>query len=129
MTQFELLKWVHLLAAATWTGGMIVLAVLVGAARKADTDIEHLRLMARTFGWVSWAAMAIAIGTGVANYTSLGLEWSRFSLKGTLIALSIGLALWHQITAKRLSPAVRGMGQAMILALAVAIFGAAVVLV
>jgi uncharacterized membrane protein len=129
VTQFELLKWIHLLAAATWTGGMIVLAVLVGAARKAGTDIEHLRLMARTFGWVSWAAMVIALLTGFANYTSLGLEWSRFSLKGTLIALSIGLALWHQVTAKRLSPAVRGVGQAAILILAIAIFGTAVVLV
>jgi uncharacterized membrane protein len=129
MTQFELLKWIHLLAAAVWTGGMIVLAFLVAAIRRANTDIEVLRLMARTFAWVSWTAMAIAILTGFANYTTLGLPWSRFSLKGTLIALSIAIALWHQLTAKRISPAVRGIGQAVILILAIAIFGAAVVLV
>jgi putative copper export protein len=129
MTQFELLKWIHLLAAAVWTGGMIVLAVLVGATRRAKIDIEVLRLMARTFAWVSWVVMAIAILTGFANYTSLGLPWSRFTLKGTLIALSIAIALWHQVTAKRTSPAVRGFGQAVILVLAVLIFGAAVVLI
>jgi uncharacterized membrane protein len=129
MTQFELLKWVHLLAAAVWTGGMIVLAFLVIAIRKTTSDIEVLRAMARTFAWVSWAAMAAAVVTGIINYTSLALPWSRFSLKGTLIILSIALALWHQLTAKRSSPAVRGIGQAMILILAVAIFGAAVVLV
>jgi uncharacterized membrane protein len=129
MTQFELLKWVHLLAAAVWTGGMIVLAFLVIAIRKTTSDIEVLRSMARTFAWVSWAAMAAAVVTGIINYTSLALPWSRFSLKGTLIILSIALALWHQLTAKRSSPAVRGIGQAMILILAVAIFGAAVVLV
>jgi uncharacterized membrane protein len=129
MTQFELLKWVHLLAAAVWTGGMIVLAFLVIAIRKTTSDIEVLRSMARTFAWVSWAAMAAAVITGIINYTSLALPWSRFSLKGTLIILSIALALWHQLTAKRSSPAVRGIGQAMILILAVAIFGAAVVLV
>jgi putative copper export protein len=129
MTQFELLKWIHLLAAAVWTGGMIVLAFLVMAIRKAGTDIEVLRLMARTFAWVSWTAMAIAILTGFANYTSLGLAWSRFSLKGTLIILSIAMALWHQLTARHSSPALRGIGQGVILILAVAIFGAAVVLV
>ena len=129
MTQFELLKWVHLLAAAVWTGGMIVLAFLVIAIRKTTSDIEVLRSMARAFAWVSWAAMAAAVVTGIINYTSLSLPWSRFSLKGTLIILSIALALWHQLTAKRSSPAVRGIGQALILILAVAIFGAAVVLV
>jgi putative copper export protein len=129
MTEFELLKWLHLLAAAVWTGGMIVLAVLVAAARRANTDIEVIRLLARTFAWVSWVAMAVAILTGLINYTTLGLGWSRFSLKGTLIVLSIALALWHQLTAKRISPAVRGIGQAVILILAVAIFGAAVVLI
>ncbi len=129
MTQFELLKWTHLLAAAVWTGGMIVLAFLIGAIRKANTDIEVLRLMARTFAWVSWVAMAIAVVTGIINYTDLGLGWSRFSLKGTLIILSIAIALWHQLTAKHSSPAVRGIGQGVILLLAVAIFGAAVVLV
>jgi uncharacterized membrane protein len=129
MSQFELLKWIHLLAAAVWTGGMIVLAFLVVAIRKTTSDIEVLRGMARTFAWVSWGAMAIAILTGIVNYTSLGLGWSRFSLKGTLIILSVALALWHQLTAKHSSPAVRGLGQAVILILAVAIFGAAVVLV
>ncbi len=44
-------------------------------------------------------------------------------------ALSIALALWHQLTAKRTSPAVRGIGQGVILILAVLIFGAAVVLI
>lgn len=129
MSQFELLKWMHLLAAGVWTGGMIVFAILVGALRKADADISTLRVMARAFAWASWAAMAVAALTGFANYSSLGVAWSRFTLKGSLIALSIGLAIWHQLTAKRTSPVVRGIGQAVILVLSIAVFGAAVVLV
>lgn len=129
MSEYELLKWIHLISAAVWTGGMIVLAILVAALRKADGDIVTLRLLARVFGRVSWAAMAVALLTGFLNYTSLGLGWRRFELKGALIALSIGLALWHQVTAKRTSPTIRGIGQAVILILAVAIFGAAVVLI
>jgi uncharacterized membrane protein len=129
VTLFELLKWLHLVAAAVWTGGMIVLAILIAAVRKADGDISTLRVLARAFAWASWVAMAVAVGTGIVNYTSLALPWSHFSLKGTLIALSIAIALWHQVTAKRTSPAVRGIGQAVILILAIAIFGAATVLV
>lgn len=129
MSGFELLKWAHLIAASVWTGGMIVLAVLMMGVRKAGSDIDTIRALARSFALVSWIAMATALVTGVALFTDLGLDWASFSLKGTLIALSIGLAIWHQLTAKRMSPAARGIGQTVILVLAIAIFGAAVILV
>ncbi len=129
MTEFELLKWVHLLGAATWTGGLIVLAFLVGAARKADADVEILRALARRFGVVSWTAMAVAVLAGFRMYVLIGLPWAGFALKGTLIALSIGVALFHHLTARRTSPAMRGLQQAIILALAIGIFGAAVTVV
>jgi putative copper export protein len=128
MTEFELLKWIHLLAAATWTGGLIVLAFLVGAARKAGADVEILRVLARRFGVVSWTAMAVAVLAGLRLYTLIGLPWADFALKGTLIALSIGVSLFHHFTARRTSPAMRGLQQAIILVLAVGIFGAAVLL-
>lgn len=128
MTEFEVLKWVHLLAAATWTGGLIVLAFLVGAARKAGADTEVLRSIARRFGVVSWSAMAIAVLAGLRLYTLIGLPWADFALKGTLIALSIGISLFHHLTARRTSPAMRGIQQGLILLLAIGIFGAAVVL-
>jgi len=128
MTEFEVLKWVHLLAAATWTGGLIVLAFLVGAARKAGADTEVLRAIARRFGIVSWSAMAIAVLAGLRLYALIGLPWADFALKGTLIALSIGISLFHHLTARRTSPAMRGIQQGLILLLAIGIFGAAVVL-
>jgi uncharacterized membrane protein len=129
MTEFELFKWVHLLAAATWTGGLIVLAFVVASARKAGAGVEILRAVARRFGVVSWTAMAVAVLAGLRLYTLVGLPWSDFALKGTLIALSIGISLFHHFTARRTSPALRGLQQAVILVLAVGIFGAAVSLV
>jgi len=129
VTEFEFLKWVHLLAAATWTGGLIVLAFLVGAARKAGADVEILRVLARRFGVVSWTAMAVAVLAGLRLYTLTGRPWADLALKGTLIALSVGVSLLHHFTARRSSPAMRGVQQVIILALAVGIFGAAVVLV
>ena len=129
MTTYELVKWVHLLAAAVWTGGLIVLAFLVGAIRKQTDDIEVLRAAARRFGAVSWTAMAVAITAGVWMYTELGLPWSRFDVKGGLIVLAIVLSAVHQFTAKRTSPALRGIIQLAILVLSIGIFGAAVALV
>jgi len=78
---------------------------------------------------VSWTAMAIAITAGIWMYTELGLPWRDFELKGGLIVLAVVLAAVHQFTAKRTSPAVRGILQLAILIVSVGIFGAAVALI
>lgn len=129
MTDLELVKWVHLLAAAVWTGGLIVLAFLVGAIRSVTEDRDVLRASARAFGAVSWTAMAIAIVTGTWMFTEWGLAWSRFAIKGTLIAVAVFLAAIHQITASRTGPALRGIIQLAILVVSIGIFGAAVTLI
>ena len=129
MTTFELVKWVHLLAAAVWTGGLIVLAFLVAAIRRVSDDRAILQASARAFGAVSWSAMAVSIVTGTWLYTEWGIPWSRFVLKGTLIAIAVSLAFIHQLTARRSSPAVRGIVQLVILLVSIGIFGAAVALV
>ena len=129
MTTFEIVKWIHLLAAAVWTGGLIVLAFLVTAIRRVTDDREVLRASARAFGVVSWSAMGVALVAGTWLYTEWGLPWSRFALKGTLIATAIVLTFIHQITARRTSPPVRGIIQLAILMVSIGIFGAAVALI
>jgi putative copper export protein len=128
VSTLEIAKWVHLLAAAVWTGGLITLAFLVTAVRSTTDDIEVLRAVARRFSVLSWVAFAVAIITGTWMYTDIGLPWKDFSTKGTLIVLAAGLALFHQFTAKRSSPAVRGIVQLLILIVSIGIFGAAVAL-
>jgi putative copper export protein len=125
----EIVKWVHLLAAAVWTGGLITLAFLVTAIRGATDDVEILRAVARRFSVLSWIAFAVAIITGTWMYTDIGLPWADFSTKGTLIILAGGLALFHQLTAKRSSATVRGFIQLLILIVSIGIFGAAVTLI
>jgi putative copper export protein len=129
VSTFEIVNWVHLLAAAVWTGGLITLAFLVTAIRRATDDIEVLRTVARRFSVLSWVAFGVAIVTGTWMYTTIRLPWEDFSTKGSLIVLAGGLALLHQLTAKRSSPAVRGMIQLLILIVSIGIFGAAVTLI
>lgn len=130
MTTLLVVRWVHLVAVATWTGGLIVLAALVLALRRAGAERSLLQAAARQFGRVSWVAMGIAVITGVAQVHLLGWPWSHggLHLKLGLVALVIGLAAWHQRTASRSSPAVRGIVQLLILVVSLAIFGAAVAL-
>jgi len=129
VTTFEIVKTIHLVAAAVWTGGLIVLAFLVSAVRRQTDDREILRAMARRFGVVSWTAFAVAVVAGFWMYTDLGVPWSDFQVKGTLVVLAGVLALIHQLTARRSSPAVRGILQLAILIVSIGIFAAAVTLI
>ncbi len=129
MTTLELVKWVHLLAAAVWTGGLIVLAFLVTAIRSATDDRTVLQATARRFGVVSWTAMAVAIATGLWQLIEWPLTKRELEHNGTLIILAIVLTLVHQFTAKRTGPAVRGILQLLIIVVSIGIYGAAVALI
>ncbi|MEM7159849.1 MAG: hypothetical protein AAF799_43820 [Myxococcota bacterium] len=128
MTTLLIVRWVHLVAVSTWTGGLIVLAALIVALRRAGAERELLRAAARQFGRVSWTAMAIALVTGVAQVHLLGWPWTHggLHLKLGLVALAVVLAGWHQVTATRSSPAARGIVQLLIMLVSLGIFGAAV---
>ncbi len=128
MTSLEIAKWIHLLAAAVWTGGLIVLGFLVGAVRKATNDRGVLQAIARRFGVVSWTAMGVALATGLWMFFERRLTADRFQLKWTLVGIAIAVALVHQLTARKSSPAVRGALQGVIMLVSIGIFAAAVTL-
>ncbi|GBE25723.1 hypothetical protein BMS3Bbin02_02011 [bacterium BMS3Bbin02] len=121
-------RWIHLLVAAIWTGGLITLAALVPAMRKAGADIEVLRAAARQFGRLSWTAMAIAVVTGLiqANKFGYSLTGSPIGTKVQVVGVMIALTAFHQFTARKTSPAVRGAIQGAILILGIATFWLAV---
>jgi putative copper export protein len=122
------LRFVHLVAAATWLGGLIVLGALVPALRKAGADVELLRAAARRFAVVSWTAMGLAVAAGLLQVVAMHLPWTygRLHVKITLVVVAIALAGFHQVTAKRASPRSRGIVQGLILLVSLGIFGAAV---
>jgi uncharacterized membrane protein len=122
----DTLKWIHLIAAAVWTGGLITLAFLVLALRRAGAERSQIQASARTFGRLSWAALAIAVGTGVWQMEVSGYPYSVVTLKLSLVVIAAVLALVHQLTSRSISPALRGIGQAVILVVSILIFGAAV---
>jgi putative copper export protein len=132
---FDFVRWLHLLAATVWVGGLITLGALVPAARRAGADRTMLQAMARQFGRVSWTAMVLAIVTGVVELLDIDLSGGINSdygrtlfVKLLLVGIAIALALGHQLTARTTSPAVRGIIQALILLTSLGILAAAVAL-
>ena len=121
MRFLDWLKFAHLLGAAIWTGGLITLAVLVTALRRAGADRALLQAAARRFGAASWSALGVLVVTGIWQVQELSLSWTydRLVLKITLVVL-------HQVTARRSSPALRGALQGLILVVSIGIFAAAV---
>lgn len=132
---FDLVRWLHLIAASVWVGGLITLGALVPSLRRAGAGREVLQAMARQFGRVSWSAMALAVVTGVIQLTRVDLSGGAATSYGRalfakllLVGVAAALALGHQLTARTTTAAVRGVIQALILLSSLGILAMAVVL-
>lgn len=124
----EFLRYLHVVGATVWVGGLITLSFLVPAIRKraVDAGVEPrpiLQAAANRFGWISWTALGVQVTTGllmVAQY--FDRYWTRsLILKVGLVMLSAMLAAWHTVAAREQSPALRGAIQGTILVLALVI--------
>lgn len=124
--------WIHLIAAAVWLGGIVVLAAVMPTIRRHGGSDELVRAVARSFGRVSWIAMGLAVASGLVLLWDIrvGFRSSTFvtgiALKLIAVGLAIGLALWHQSSARNLSASARRAIQVLILAASLAIYAAAV---
>ena len=125
---YLVLHWVHLVAAAIWLGGMIALAVLVATLRRSGVERAVIVAAARGFARLSWPALGVAVATGLAQVHVLVLPWSyrALQIKVALVGLAVVAALAHVRLARRLAPPARGVLEATVLVIALAIFAAAV---
>lgn len=73
--------WIHILAAAVWTGGLIytaAVAVPFALTHPVDERQRILRGLARRFRWIGWGSIVVLIITGIGNLL-LRLTPIRFS--------------------------------------------------
>jgi uncharacterized membrane protein len=96
-----LVRWLHLLAAITWIGGMLFIAlVLVPVTRTLADPALRSRLVqdtGRRFRTVGWIALGLLVATGLANlWLRPYLLWTpRFQWKVGLVALALALSVVH----------------------------------
>lgn len=114
--------WIHILAAAVWTGGLIYTAAVVvpfALSHPVEERQRILRGLARRFRWIAWGSIVVSIITGIGNLT-LRLTPIKFSqiLNGDvfnpekverliaiwlpwklmLVIVMIGLMVFHDVT-------------------------------
>jgi len=131
MTTDELIRWIHIVAAAVWVGGQITVAALVPALRNAGATTDQIRTAARRFGAVAWAAIGVSVATGIIQLVRLDYPTrgnTALVVKLLLVGIAVAVAWFHQIVARSAPPALRGALEGTLLLLALAIVAAAVAL-
>jgi uncharacterized membrane protein len=95
------IRWVHVLSAITWVGGMLFIAlVLVPTARALDEERLRTRLMQESgyrFRTIGWSALALLVVTGLLNlwFQPFLLRAPRFHWKLGLVVLALILSALH----------------------------------
>src|SRR5215216_935526 len=129
---YQLNVWIHILMAAVWTGGLIYTAAVVVPFAISHETAERQRILrglARRFRWIGWGSIVVLIFTGLGNlvfrlspirisqlfngeafnpnlvdrFIAIWLPW-----KLMLVALMIGLMLFHDITSIRAAKQFQG---------------------
>ncbi|HEX4434747.1 MAG TPA: hypothetical protein VH012_07950 [Acidimicrobiales bacterium] len=96
----------HVLAAAVWVGGQIVMTGLIGPARGLGPDAP--KTLARAFARLAWPAYVVLVVTGIWNVTALGYADMSPAWKAVLLAkiavvvlAGLGVLLHQRATTKR----------------------------
>jgi len=94
-------RWVHVLSAITWIGGMLFIAlVLVPVSRRLGDASLRTRLVQETgrrFRTIGWHALALLVVTGLLNLwlQPFLLRSPRFHWKLGLAVLALLLSAFH----------------------------------
>lgn len=102
----------HVLAAAVWVGGQIVMTGLVGPARSLGGDAT--KTLARAFARMAWPAFLVLILTGIWNITAVHASsatsaWKAVLMAKIVIVLIAGVAVGlHQRATSKAQLAVWG---------------------
>jgi len=95
------LRWIHVLAAVTWLGGILFIAlVLVPVTRRVEDPHLRLDLISQTgkrFRTIGWVALALLVATGLVILARRPwlLRVPAFQLKVALVVLALGLSALH----------------------------------
>jgi len=111
MSAYPWLLWLHILAASTWAGGMILVSFLLPALVRGGASQDLVRAGVRVYARVSWGAMVILAITGLwqMHALDLALDHRPLAVKIALVlALAIATAV-HQALARRSSTLARRM--------------------
>ena len=83
--------FLHVLAAAIWVGGQLILAALVHVLRRSGAGV--VTAAARRFNQVAWAAFAVLVITGIWNIAAVSSDINHPGYRATLIVKLIAVLI------------------------------------
>lgn len=91
-------RFVHLLAAVTWIGGMIFVAFVLEPVLRKTAPEQRMQLydaVGRRFLYVGWGTLAVLIATGILNAINQIHSWEVlfYSTYGNVLLLKLSLVL------------------------------------
>jgi hypothetical protein len=110
---------------------MVTMAAVVPSLRRAGASIDQIRAAARGFGVAAWAAMGIAVATGITQLMRGAIptrDNTALLIKLLLVAVAVSVAWTHQLFSRDLAPRTRGAVEGVLLLLGLGIVWAAVVM-
>jgi len=95
-----LLRWLHVVAAITWIGGMLFVALVMVPVLRREDPALRARLFKVTgvrFRTIGWIALGVLVATGLGNLwlTPSLLRLPRLHWKLGLVAVALALAVVH----------------------------------
>src|SRR5262245_14137765 len=104
--------WIHLLAAVTWIGGMVIISLVVVpvllSREPSSQRAELLRAVGERFSLVVWPCIIVLLMTGILNLMHLAIPFEvlfttrlgkLLIVKWSLLAGMIGLTVYHDFVA------------------------------
>ena len=89
--------FLHVLAAAIWVGGQLVLAALVPVLRRFGADA--VSAAARRFNQVAWTAFGVLIVTGIWNIVAVRSQISGSASYRTTLIVKLAVVVVSGVTA------------------------------
>lgn len=97
LTGIVLVRWLHLMAAVTWMGGMLFLVLVIVPALRGRLEpgqrMELVGQVGKRFSYVGWGAVAVLVPSGVLLAMDRGMTWDNLLSTSYGIVLSIKIAL------------------------------------
>lgn len=130
MDVWQLTLWAHLVGAAVWTGGSIVMAALGPTMLAIDVEEGVQRKVFQAWMRGAWVGMVLAVSTGIAMtlHQDLSFTSSAMGLKMALIVAAAVVAVIDGWLLFRTPAWVQTANGVFLMIFNLGIFGAAVAL-
>jgi len=115
-----IIKYMHMIGLSIWLGSMVLWAVFAPQLYKVDPTKKTTDTLRGYFSFVSWVSYFLALFTGIALYFLNESTTSNWYIEVSVLGLA-GIVIALHSYAKKLSAALRGAFNGVMLVLALVV--------